>query len=58
MKVENFEYFGDKSINLAEICKLLREHDLLALSTHNSILNHVSTTSRENISSLSKITKE
>ena len=58
MKVENFEYFGDKSINLAEICKLLREHDLLALSTHNSILIHVSTTSRENISSLSKITKE
>ena len=29
MKVENFEYFGDKSINLAEICKLLRDHDLL-----------------------------
>lgn len=58
MKVENFEYFGDKSINLAEICKLMREHELLALSTHNSILNHVSATTRENISSLSKITKE
>jgi hypothetical protein len=58
MKVENFEYFGDKSINLAEICKLMREHDLLALSTQNSLLNHVSATSRENISSLSKITKE
>jgi hypothetical protein len=58
MKVENFEYFGDKSINLAEICKLMRECELLALSTQNSLLNHVSATSRENISSLSKITKE
>jgi hypothetical protein len=33
MKVENFEYFGDKSINLAEISKLMRDHDLLALAT-------------------------
>ena len=30
MKVENFEYFGDKTINLPEICKLLRDHELLA----------------------------
>jgi hypothetical protein len=58
MKVENFEYFGDKSINLAEICKLMRDHDLLALATHNSLLNHVSTTNRDNTSNLSKITKE
>lgn len=59
MKVENFEYFGDKSINLAEICKLMREHELLALSTQkDSILIHVTGTSRDNTSPLLKITKE
>lgn len=27
-KVENFDYYGDKSINLAELNKLLRDHDI------------------------------
>ena len=59
MKVENFEYFGDKSINLAEICKLMRDHDLLALATHNnSLLTHISSTNRDSSSYMQKITKE
>jgi hypothetical protein len=43
MKVENFEYFGDKSINLAELCKLLRDHDLLASTSVSSVSTAVAT---------------
>ena len=27
-KIQNFEYFSDKSINVAEMNKLLRDHDI------------------------------
>lgn len=27
-KVQNFDYYGDKTINLAEVNKLLRDHDI------------------------------
>jgi hypothetical protein len=56
MKVENFEYFGDKSINLAEICKLLRDHELLH-STSVSAASSTTSTSRE-VSVLQKLTKD
>lgn len=28
MKVQSFDYYGDKTINLAEINKMLRDHDV------------------------------
>lgn len=28
MKVQGFDYYGDKTINLAEVNKLLRDHDI------------------------------
>jgi hypothetical protein len=56
MKVENFEYFGDKSINLAEICKFLRDHELL-LSTSASAASSVASTTRD-ISDLQKLNKD
>jgi hypothetical protein len=56
MKVEKFEYFGDKSINLAEISKLLRDHELLASNTSSNATS-IASTSRE-ISALSKINKD
>jgi len=42
-KVENFEYFGDKTINLAELSKLLRDHDLLSSTSVSSVSTAVAT---------------
>lgn len=27
MKIQSFDYYGDKTINLAEVNKMLRDHD-------------------------------
>jgi hypothetical protein len=32
-KIQKFEFYNDKQINVAEICKMLRDHDLLASLT-------------------------
>ena len=37
-KVDIFEQQGDKLINVAEICKLLRDHDLIASLSQTSML--------------------
>lgn len=44
-KIQKFEQYNDKLINVAELCKLLRDHDLLASLTQTSIMTQVVTTS-------------
>jgi hypothetical protein len=56
-KVDKWEYYGDKQINVTEMCKLLRDHDLLASLANNSVMNQVVAT-YENSSAYQKLNKD